>query len=149
MAFVFNIAKGRVAELYNRVKTADPASATLLIVPVHRGSTSNSTLRDKETLSDLLAVVTERTTGGWSRLPLVSADIAALTADHLNDKVVLGIGQQTWPGVLVSAGAITDLVLCYSTGSDATAVPLTMQAYPITPDGRGVTLTASDFFEVN
>ena len=34
---VFNIAKGRVAELYNRVKTADPSAARLYVIPISAG----------------------------------------------------------------------------------------------------------------
>ena len=36
--FVFNIAKGRVAELYNRVDSNDPANSAIIIVPVDVGA---------------------------------------------------------------------------------------------------------------
>lgn len=151
MAFVFNIAKGRVAEFYNRVQTNDPANSALLIVPIFRGSTPNSTLEDKETLADLLTVATERTTGGWSRLVLTDADLAAFAADHTNNRVRLSLVAKTWPEVLVGSGAITDLVVCYdadtTAGTDANIVPLTCHVYPVTPNGAAVNLLASDLFE--
>jgi hypothetical protein len=31
---VFNIAKGRVVELYNRVKSNDPANSAIILVPI-------------------------------------------------------------------------------------------------------------------
>ena len=31
---VFNIAKGRVVELYNRVENNDPANSALILVPI-------------------------------------------------------------------------------------------------------------------
>ena len=68
---VFNIAKGRVAELYNRVDTNDAANAALVIVPVDVAEVTDATLRDFDTLAAILAGgVTERTTGGWNRKTL-------------------------------------------------------------------------------
>ena len=73
---VFNIAKGRVAELYNRVKSNDPANSALILVPIDAGATSDATLIDLDTLSAVLGVVTERSTGGWGRKTLTDAEIA-------------------------------------------------------------------------
>ena len=53
---VFNIAKGRIVELYNRVKGNDPANAALILVPIETsGLESDATLVDKD---DLAAVLT-------------------------------------------------------------------------------------------
>ena len=51
--FVYNIAKGSVAEYYKRVDTNDPANAVLVIVVIDT-ATADATLRD---LDDLGAVL--------------------------------------------------------------------------------------------
>jgi hypothetical protein len=146
---VFNIAKGRVAELYNRVDSNDPTNSALIIVPVDVGATTDATIRDFDTLAAVLAGgVTERTTGGWNRKTLTDADLSALAVDDTNDRMPLDIADQTWTAV--TAGAVTDLIICYDSdttaGTDANIVPLTMHDFAITPDGSDVTATIADFF---
>jgi hypothetical protein len=149
--FVFNIAKGRVAELYNRVDSNDPANSALIIVPVDRGATSDATLKDLDTLSSVLGSVTERTTGGWNRKTLTDTDLAAMTVDDTNDRMPLDLADQTWTSV--TAGAVTDLLICYDSdttgGTDANIVPLTCHTFAITPDGSDVTATISDFYRAS
>lgn len=147
--FVFNIAKGRVAELYNRVDLDDPVNSALIIVPVDVGATTDATIKDFATLAAVLAGgVTERTTGGWNRKTLIQTDLAALTVDNVNDRMPLDLGDQTWTAV--SAGAVTDLIICYDNdttgGTDANIVPLTQHDFAITPDGSDVLATIADFF---
>ena len=49
---VFNIAKGRVAELYDRVKSNDPANSAIILVPIETsGLESDATLIDADTLA--------------------------------------------------------------------------------------------------
>ena len=148
----FNISKGRVAELYNRVDTNDPANSALIIVPVDVGATTDATIRDFDTLAAVLAGgVTERTTGGWNRKTLTDADIAAMTVDDGNDRMPLDLPDQTWTSV--TSGAVTDLIICYdndtTTGSDSNIVPLTMHDFAITPDGSDVIATITDFFRAS
>jgi hypothetical protein len=50
-----NIAKGRWAELYNRVKLGDPAAARLYVIPISAGAVSDATLLDCD---DFAAMVT-------------------------------------------------------------------------------------------
>ncbi len=151
---VFNIAKGRVAELYNRVDTNDAANSALVIVPVDVGATTDATIRDFDTLAAVLAGgVTERTTGGWNRKTLTDADLVAFAPDDTNDRVDLDIPDQTWTAV--SAGAVTDLIICYdndtTAGTDANLVPLTMHDFAITPDGSDVVavIAAAGFFRAS
>ena len=151
---VFNIAKGRVAELYNRVDTNDAANAALVIVPVDVAAVTDATLRDFDTLAAILAGgVTERTTGGWNRKTLTDADLVAFAADDTNDRVDVDIPDQTWTAV--SAGAVTDLVICYdndtTAGTDANLIPLTLHDFPITPDGSDVVavIAAAGFFRAS
>lgn len=148
----FNIAKGRVAELYNRVDTNDPSNSALIIVPVDVGATTDATIRDFDTLAAVLAGgVTERTTGGWNRKTLTDADIAAMTVDDGNDRMPLDLPDQTWTSV--TSGAVTDLIICYDSdttgGTDSNIVPLTMHDFAITPDGSDVIATIADFFRAS
>lgn len=148
---VFNIAKGRVAELYNRVDSNDPANSALIIVPIDRGATTDATFRDHATLAAVLAASTERTTGGWNRKTLTDADLSAMTVDNTNDRMPLDIADQTWTAV--SAGAVTDLVICYDSdttgGTDSNIVPMTIHAFAITPDGSDVVATVTDFYRAS
>ena len=149
--FVFNIAKGRVAELLNRVVSNDPTNSAIIVVPVDRGAATDATLKDLDTLSAVLGSVTERTTGGWTRKTLTDADLAAIAVDDTNDRMPATIPAVLWSAV--TAGAVTDLVFCYDSdtisGTDANIVPLVMSAFPITPDGSDVQANAGDIFRAS
>lgn len=141
--FVFNVAKGRVVELYNRVDTADPANCALVIVPVDVGATSDATLRDFLTLAAVLGGgATERTTGGWGRKTLTGAALAAAAPDLANDRFDVGAGTANQIWAAVTAGAVSDLILCYdndtTAGTDANLIPLLCYDFAITPDGTDV-----------
>lgn len=142
---VFNIAKGRAVELYNRVDSNDPTNSALIIVPVDVGATSDATIRDFDTLAAVLAGgVTERTTGGWNRKTLTDSDLSALSVDDTNDRYEFTIPDQTWTAV--TAGAVTDLILCYDSdttgGTDSNIIPIAMYDFAITPDGSDVIMDA-------
>lgn len=148
--FAFNIAKGRAVELYNRVDSNDPANSALIIVPIDAGAVTDATMRDVDTLSALLGLVTERTTGGWNRKTLTDSDLAAPSPDDTNDRFDIDIPDQTWTGV--SAGAVTDLIVCYDNdttgGTDANLVPISCHDFAITPDGSDVVaqIAAAGFY---
>lgn len=148
---VFNISKGRVAELYNRVDSNDPANSALIVVPVDRGAVTDASLKDCATLAAVLALVTERTASGWNRKTLSDTDLSTLTVDNTNDRMPCDIGDQTWTAV--SSGAVTDLLICYdgdtTAGSDSNIIPLTWHAFAITPDGSDVTATVADFYRAS
>ncbi|MDL1909702.1 hypothetical protein FBQ81_03260 [Chloroflexi bacterium CFX6] len=155
---VFNIAKGRVAELYNRVDSNDPANSALIVVLLAAsGIEADATLRDKDTLSDLVAGTTnEATNTGYARKVLTDADIVAFAADDTNDRVDLDIPDQTWTGVANDGtGAISDLAICYDNdttgGTDANIVPLTLHDFAVTPDGSDVIaqIAAAGFFRAS
>lgn len=148
---VFNIAKGRVVELFRRVDANDPANSALILVPVDVAAVSDATLRDFDTLSAITAGgVTERTTGGWNRKTLTDADITFPAPDDTNDRYDIDIPDQTWTAV--TAGAVTDLILCYdpdtTAGTDADLIPLCLYDFAITPDGSDVVavVNAAGFF---
>lgn len=142
---VFNIAKGRAVELYNRVDSNDPANSALILVPVDVGATTDATIQDFDTLAAVLAGgVTERTSGGWNRKTLTDSDLSALSVDDTNNRYEFTIPDQTWTAV--SSGAVTDLILCYDSdttaGTDANIVPIAMFDFVITPDGSDVVADA-------
>lgn len=147
--FVFNIAKGRVAELYNRVKTNDPANSALILVPIARGATTDATLVDKDTLADVLAVSTELTTGGWSRKTLTDLDLVTLVPDKVLDRIGCDFADQTW--VAVTGSASTDFLVCYDSdttaGTDANIIPLTCHSFAFTPNGTDIVAVVNDFFQ--
>lgn len=151
--FVFNIAKGRVAELFNRVKSNDPTNSAIIVVPVDRGAASDATLKDTATLTAALAVsgMTERTTGGWTRKTLTDSDLGALTVDNANDRMPATIPAVLWAPV--TAGSVTDLIFCYDPdttgGTDANIVPLVMSAFAITPDGSDVQANVGDIYRAS
>lgn len=150
---VFNIAKGRVAELYNRVKTADPSAARLYVIPISAGAVSDATALDVDTFADLVtAGVTERTANGWNRKTLAAADLASMAPDDTNNRMDIDIPDQTWTAV--STDAVTDLVICYSataSPTNAQLVPITMHDFAVTPSGGDVTMqvAAAGFFRAS
>jgi hypothetical protein len=149
--FVFNIAKGRVAELYNRVKTQDPTASRLYIIPVDVAAVTDATLRDLDDFAAIItAGVTERTTGGWNRKTLDNTVLNALAPDDTNDRMANDTNDQTWTAV--STGNSTDLIFCYAsvaTPTNAQLTPLTQHDFPITPDGSDVVATIADFFRAS
>ena len=150
--FVFNIAKGRVAELFNRVDSNDPTNSAIIVVPVDRGAATDATLKDLDTLSAVLGAVTERSTSGWTRKTLTDADLSAIAVDDTNDRMPATIPAILWsPGP--TTGAVTDLIFCYDPdttgGTDANIVPLVMSAFAITPDGSDVQANAGDIYRAS
>lgn len=149
--FVFNIAKGRVAELYNRVDTSDPSASRLYVIPVDVAAVTDATLKDCADFAAVISAgVTERTTGGWNRKTLANTDLGTMTVDNTNDRMPLDIADQTWTGV--TTGAVTDVIICYASVASPTnsqLVPLTLHDFPITPDGSDVTATVADFYRAS
>ena len=153
--FVFNIAKGRVAELYNRVDSNDPTNSALIIVVVNATAT-DAVMRDYDTLSALLgdANVAEVTNTNYARITLTDTDLAAFAPDDTNDRVDLDFADQTWSAV-AAGDAWTDLIVCYDNdtggGTDANIIPLTLHDFVVTPDGSDITaqLNASGFYRAS
>lgn len=153
--FVFNIALGRVAELYNRVDTNDPANSALIIVVINTSAT-DATLKDLDTLAAIEADANtaEVTNSGYARKTLTDADIVAFAPDDANDRVDLDIPDQTWTAVAAGT-AWTDLLVCYDSdttgGTDSNIVPLTCHDFSVTPDGSDITaqIAATGFFRAS
>ena len=155
---VFNISLGRVAELYNRVDSNDPANSAIVIALLaSSGVEADSVLRDKDTFADVVSGATnEATNTGYARKTLTDSDIVAFAPDDVNDRVDLDIPDQTWTGVANDGtGAIGDFVTNYDNdttgGSDSNLVPMTLHDFPITPDGSDVIaqIASAGFFRAS
>ena len=149
--FLFNIAKGRVAELYNRVKQNDPATAQLVIIPLEAtGLEDQATLQDKTTITELLAGTTnEQTTMG--RKYLTDADIAALAPDQVNDRMDLDIPDITWSAA--TGNGVGAIVIGYdpNQSGDGSIIPLTHHTFAVTPDGSDIVavIAATGFYRAS
>lgn len=146
---VFNIAKGRVVEYYNRVENNDPAASALVLVPIETsGLEADSVLIDKDDLAAVLSGTTnEQTTMG--RKVLTDADLAALPApDDTNDRYDVSLPTVTWTAA--SGNAISKLLVCYDSdtaaGTDSNIIPLTMFDFAQTPNGSDIQMTTGVFF---
>lgn len=153
--FVFNIAKGRVAELYNRVDSNDPTNSVLTVILWNTAAT-DATLKDMDTVAAIEADANtaEITNSGYARKSLTDADIVAFAPDDTNDRVDLDIPDQTFTAVAAGT-AITDVSINYdndsTTGTDSNQVPLTWHDFAVTPDGSDIVLqiAAAGFFRAS
>lgn len=153
---VFNIALGRVVELYGRVDGNDPANSALVIAAFNVGAATDATLKDYDTLAAIEAdaAAAEVTNTGYARKVLTDADLVAWAPDDTNDRVDLDIPDQTWTAVAATP-AWTDLVICYDSdttvGTDANIVPLTLHDFVVTPDGSDIVaqVAAAGFFRAS
>jgi len=146
---VFNIAKGRVVEFYNRVKANDPANSALILVPLETtGLVADATMIDYDDLATLLAGATnEQTTMG--RKTLTDADLVALPApDDTNDRYDIALPTVTWTAA--TGNPISKICVCYDSdttgGTDSNILPLTLFDFAVTPDGSDVQMTTGPFF---
>lgn len=159
--FVFNIAKGRVVELYNRVENNDPANSAFVVVVLKTtGLESDATLLDYDNLDLLLkrgggSQVAEVTNSGYARKTLTDVDLASVPApDDTNDRYDIDIPDLTWTAVAAGDGW-SKLLVCYdndtTAGTDANIVPLTAHDFVVTPDGSDITaqIAAAGFFRAS
>ena len=153
---VFNIALGRIAELYNRVDLNDPANAVFnILILATTGLETDAVLKDLDTVAALVAGTTnEVTNAGYVRKEIIDTDIVAFAPDDATDSVKLIIPNQTWTGVAAGDGW-SYYVVAYDSdstaGTDANIVPLTMHVLTATPDGSDITATigANGFLEAS
>lgn len=144
---VFNIAKGRVAELHNRVNDSDPTNAVLVVVLLAATSEADGTLEDYDTLAALLAGSnTEASFTNYARKVLTDADVAAAATDDTNNRTEADIADQTWSSAGgASNNTLDKLLICYdpdsTAGDDSTIIPLTHHDFDITTNGGDLTAT--------
>jgi len=140
---VFNIAKGAAAE-----KARDDATkfGFILLKVVE----ADASLRDRTTITDVLAGSTEANFTNYARKTGVTA---TLTVDQTNDRVDLDIPDQTW----TSAGGGTNntlakLIIYYEeAAADASRVPITYHDFVVTTDGTDIIaqINASGFYRAS
>jgi hypothetical protein len=154
--FVFNIAKGRVVEYYNRVEASDPTNAALVVVVIDANGDTDATMKDRDDLAALLGgTANEVTNTNYARKVLTDADLAALPApDDTNDRYDIDIPDQTWTAVAAGT-AWTDIIICYdpdtTAGTDSNIIPLTCHDFAVTPDGSDIVaqIAAAGFFRAS
>ena len=146
---VFNIAKGRVAELYDRVEGNDPANSAIILVPIETaGLETDAVLIDADTLAAVLSGTTnEQTTMG--RKTLTDTELAAIPApDDTANTNSRSLPTTTWTSA--TGNAISKILVCYdpdtTAGTDANIVPLTMFDFAQTPSGSSIEMTGGVFF---
>lgn len=146
---VFNTAKGRVAELHNRVDANDPATSALILVPLSTAA-ADATLRDQTTLAAVLAGGSvEQTTMG--RKTLTDVELAAIAPDNANDRMECTLPAVTWVGA--TGAAVVKMLVCYDPdttgGTDASIIPLTCFDFAVTPSGADVTMNAGPYYQAS
>lgn len=154
--FVFNIAKGRVAEFYNRVDSNDPAnSAFVILVLATSGLETDAVLMDLDTVTALVAGTTnEVTNAGYARKTLTDSDLSSMTPDDVNNRMDLDIPDQTWTSVAAGDGW-SKLVVCYDNdttgGTDANLIPMTAHDFVVVPDGNNIIaqIAAAGFYRAS
>lgn len=149
---VFNIAKGRVVEFYNRVENNDPSTSALILIPLETsGLEADSALIDSDNVSEVLDGTTnEQATMG--RKTLTDTELAALPApDDTNDRYDVSLPTVTWTAA--TGNPISKILVAYDAdtgaGTDANLIPLTMFDFVVTPDGSDIQMTTGVFFRAS
>jgi len=141
--FVFNIAKGAVAE---KVRDGATGLGILLI----KTAESDAAMKDRITLTDLLGGNTEANFTNYARKSGITGTV---TVDQANDRVDVDMPDQTW----TSAGGGTNntlakLVIYFDEGgTDGTRIPLTGHDFVVTTDGSDLVaqIATSGFFRAS
>lgn len=152
---VFNIAKGRMVEWYDRVDSNDPANSAFVVVAIDANGDTDATMRDRDDLAALLGgLANEVTNTNYARKVLTDADLTAWAPDDVNDRVDLDIPDQTWTGVAAGT-AWTDLLVGLdkdtTAGTDSNIILGTLHDFSVTPDGSDITaqIAAAGFFRAS
>ena len=142
----FNIAKGRVVEWYNRVKSNDPANSAFIVVLL-KVAEADATLIDYDDLAAILAGSnTEADFTNYGRVVVTDAELAALPApDDGNDRFDIDMPDSVWANAGNGANNnLVKLLICYDSdttgGADANIIPCAHYDFSVTTDGN--TLTA-------
>ena len=141
---VCNIAKGRINELYKRVKNNDPANSAFIIVLL-KVAEVDATLIDYDDLGTLIAGAnTEADFTNYARKVITDVELAAIPApDDSGDTLGVDLPDQ----IYTSAGGATNntmvkALICYDSdttaGTDTNIEVLTIHDY--TPTTTGVDL---------
>ncbi len=117
---VFNVAKGRLVELHDRVNNADPSTSRLIAVLLQTVAT-DATLRDQATLAAVLAGGSvECDFTNYARITLTASDIAGSAVDNATDRRSVDLPDLVWASAGGTANnTILKLVICYDPNAGA------------------------------
>lgn len=154
--FVFNIAKGRVAEFFNRVDSNDPANCALVVIALDTtGLESDAVLKDKDDLAALVSGTTnEATNSGYARVIITDTGLAMPAPDDTNDRMDLPLSNIDM-GSPAAGNAWSKLVIGFdpdtTAGTDSSIIPLTCHDFVVTPDGSNIiaVVPAAGFFRAS
>lgn len=150
--YVQNIAKGRVAELMNRVDTNDPANSAIILVPLSAQG-SEAEAQDYDNLSTYLGGTSnEQTGGGWVRKTLTDANVTFPAPNDTDNRYDIALPSVTWTAPTAGSDT-TGLAVCYdpdtTAGDDTNIIVLSSHTFVVTADGNDVVLNAGDFFRAS
>lgn len=142
--FVFNIAKGAVAE-----KIRDSASACLILLL--KAAEADASFKDRATVAAILS--NGGTEADFTNYARKTGLTGTITVDNTNDRVDVDIPDQTW----TSAGGatnntLTDLIVAYEeSAADSGRVPLTCHDFVVTTNGSDLTaqINSSGFYRAS
>ncbi|MDX3026732.1 hypothetical protein [Streptomyces scabiei] len=141
---VFNVALGRLAHYASLPATND---ALVLVALEASGLVTDATMRDYDTLADVLAGASnEQTTVTRKTLSGVT-----VTVNDTNDRVDIDAADVVYTSP--TGNPVGAVVVCYdpdtTTGTDADLIPLIKHDLSWTPDGNTFTLTIADLLRAS
>ena len=144
----FNIAKGRIVELYNRVESSDPTNA-VFHVHLLKTAEADAVLEDYDDFAALILAAGNVSAdfGNYSVITWSDVELAALPApDDTGNKYDL-----TFPDLVYTNAAagntLAKVVVCYDADSasgtnvDASVIPLMAFDYTGITDGSTITIS--------
>ena len=151
--FIFNVAKGRHIEFFERVRTSDPTNAQLVLVMLQTAE-ADATLIDYDDLATLLAAPgnVEADFTNYARVTYGSGDVAATVVNDTLDKRTGALPLKS----IASAGGTLDntlakSILCYDPdstgGTDANLVPIAAYDTVVTTNGQTLNIPAATVIE--
>jgi len=150
---VFNIAKGRVVEWYNRIKSNDPTDAVFTLILL-KLSEADAVLIDYDDFGALLGAAgnTEADFTSYARIELDDTDLDALPApDDTNNRYDIDLPDQTYTAA-TTGQSLVKAILGYDAdsagGADANIIPVAHYDFVATTDGTDLVLqwAAAGFF---
>lgn len=142
--FVFNIAKGAVAEMFRD----SAANGGMLLLKV---AEADATMKDYDTLAALIAGTPDE--ADFTDYARKTGLTGTITVDDTNDRVDVDIPDQTWTGAGgASNNTLTDLVVFYqNAAADTTRIPCTNHDFVVTTDDSDLTaqVNASGFYRAS
>ena len=150
--FVFNIAKGRAAQLVTNVENNSPAGCCLRVIALESaGLEAQAALEDSVSFAEVIDGTTNEQVANFTRQQVLAVGIQ-LELDTINNWYDLNMDDITWTAA--TGNAVGALVICYdATGADANAalIPLTHHDFAVTPDGSDVVavIAAEGFYRAS